>query len=293
MATMLKMFIPFTVTGLAMGMVYALLGMGLILLIRAVGVMNFAQGDLLMAGAYITYMLTADLGLPPVPMLLAALLIFAVNGAVFMFVCYMPVSNSKWPAATMICTLGASMVIREVLILLFKAAPKTMDPLIPGLLKVGSVVIEWQYIAVATVGLAVVAGVFLLFDKLYCGRVMQAASQDKYAAELMGIPINLTILATYVIVMAIAGIGGYLVSPIFMVTPTLGVLQMRAFAGVVIGGFGSLKGAVYGSVLVGLIEAYATYFTSSYKDVVVFAALILVLAIRPQGLFGETIAEKA
>jgi branched-chain amino acid transport system permease protein len=287
------MFIPFTVTGLAMGMVYALLGMGLILLIRAVGVMNFAQGDLLMAGAYITFMLATDIGLPPVPMLLAAVLVFAVCGAVFMAVCYLPVRNSKWPAATMICTLGASMVIRELLILFFSAAPKVMDPIVPGLLKLGSVVIEWQYIAVALVGVVVVCGVFLLFDKLYCGRVMQAASQDRYAAELLGIPINLTILATYIIVMAIAGIGGYLVAPVFMVTPTLGVLQMRAFAGVVIGGFGSLKGAVYGSVLVGLIESYATYFTSSYKDVVVFAALIVMLAVRPQGLFGETIAEKA
>lgn len=289
----MQMFLPLTATGIAMGMVYALLGMGLILLIRAVGVMNFAQGDLLMIGAYVTYMLTADFNLPLFPMFIIALIMFAVNGAIFMYTCYMPVRHSKWPAATMICTLGASMVIREGLVLLFGAAPKTMMPVVPGLLKLGSVVIEWQYILIIAVGVVVIWGVFMLFEKLYVGRVLQAASQDKYAAELLGIPINMTIMVTYMIVMAIAGIGGWLVAPIFMVTNTLGTLQMRAFAGIVIGGFGNLKGAVIGSLIVGLIESYSTYFTSTYKDVVVFAALIIMLTIRPQGIYGESIAEKA
>ncbi len=210
-----------------------------------------------------------------------------------MYSCYMPVRNSKWPAATVICTLGASMVIREGLIIIFSAQPRTVPPLVRGLVKIGSVVFEKQYIAIAVIGAFVIIGVFLLFDKLYCGKVMQAAAQSRYAGELLGIPINLTILATYIIVVTVAGIGGYLVAPLFMVTPVLNGLQLRAFAGVIIGGLGNLKGAVIGSLIIGLIESYSTYITTQYKDVVVFAALIIMLAVRPQGLFGESIAEKA
>lgn len=287
------MLLPLTVQGLAMGTVYAFLGMGLILLIRAVGVLNFAQGDLLMLGAYITAMLTLDLNLPLLGMFFVAVFMFAISAAIFMYSCYMPVRNSKWPAATMVCTLGASMVIREGLIIVFSAQPRMMPPLIPGLVKGVGVVFERQYIAIAVMGALLITGVFMLFEKLYCGKVMQAAAQNRYAGQLLGIPINLTILATYIIVAIAAGMGGYLVAPLFMVSPVLGVMQTRAFAGVVIGGLGSLKGAVIGSLIVGLIEAYSIYFTNQYRDVVVFAALILMLAVRPQGLFGETISEKA
>ena len=293
----MQMFLPLTVVGIAMGTIYAFLGMGLILLIRAVGVLNFAQGDMLMLGAYVTAMFTLDFKLPLLSMFFASLIVFSVCAAVFMYCVYMPVRSSKWPAASMICTLGASLVIREGLILLYSAQPRVAPPLVDGLIKIGSgggvVVFEKQYVAIAVLGAIIIAGVFLLFDKLYCGKVMQAAAQDGYAGQLLGIPIDLTILATYIIVMFISGIGGFLVAPLFMVSPTLGLMQGRAFAGVVIGGLGSLKGAVIGSVIVGLIETYSMSVTTQYKDAVVFVALLLMLAIRPQGLFGETIAEKA
>ena len=291
----LQMIIPLTVQGLAMGIVYAFLGIGLILLIRAVGVLNFAQGDLLMLGAYITAMLTLDFNAPLIVMFFVSLIMLAISAAVFMYTCYVPVRNSKWPAAALICTLGASMVIREGLILIFSAQPRMVPPLIRGLIRIGDggAIIEWQYIAIAVIGALVIAGVFILFDKAYCGKVMQAAAQNRYAGQLLGIPIDLTILATYIIVVVVAGIGGYLVAPLFLVSPVLGVMQLRAFAGVIIGGMGSLKGAVIGSLIVGLIETHSLHFTTQYRDVVIFGALILMLAIRPQGLFGESIAEKA
>lgn len=287
------MFVSLTVNGLAIGMVYALMAMGLILLIRAVGMMNFAQGDLLMIGAYITWALAFQLNLPAPLMLLCAFVIFALFGLLFMFAVYWPVRNSKWPAALMICTLGASIVIKEGVRLIWGSSPRSLPPIIPGVLRIGSVVVEYQYLVTILVGAVVMTGVFFLFEKLYAGRMMQAASQDKYAAELLGIPTIITTAATFVIVMLIAGTGGYLVAPIFLVTTSLGLLQLRAFAGVVIGGFGSLKGAIIGSILIGLIESYSTYITTTYKDVIVFAVLILVLVVRPQGLFGASIDEKA
>jgi len=293
----MQMFLPLTVVGIAMGTIYAFLGMGLILLIRAVGVLNFAQGDMLMLGAYVTAMFTLDFKLPLFSMFFLSLAVFAVCAAIFMYCVYMPVRNSKWPAASMICTLGASLVIREGLILLYSAQPRVAPPLVDGLVKIGSgagiIIFEKQYIAIAVLGGIIILGVFLLFDKLYAGKVMQAAAQDRYAGQLLGIPIDLTILATYIIVMFISGVGGFLVAPLFMVSPTLGLMQGRAFAGVVIGGLGSLKGAVIGSIIVGLIENYSMSVTTQYKDTVVFVALLLMLAFRPQGLFGETIAEKA
>lgn len=122
---------------------------------------------------------------------------------------------------------------------------------------------------------------------------MQAAAQDAYAANLLGVPTILTISATYIIVVSLAGIAGYMISPIFMVRNTLGTLQLRAFAGVVIGGFGNIKGAIIGSILVGLVESFSTLQFSGYKDVTVFLLLIIFLLFRPQGLFGEKIADKA
>jgi branched-chain amino acid transport system permease protein len=122
---------------------------------------------------------------------------------------------------------------------------------------------------------------------------MQAAAQDKYAAELLGIPTILTTAATYMIVVTLASIGGYMIAPVFLVNVTLGTLQLRAFAGVVTGGFGSVKGAIVGSLVIGLVESYSSTFTTTYKDAVVFLVLIVVLLFRPQGLFGERVADKA
>ena len=286
-------FLPLSVSGLCMGMVYALMGMGLVLLMRSVGVMNFAQGDLMVIGAYISFWLTNELNLPTIPMLFCCLIIFSLNAAIFMYGCYMPVRNSKWSQSAMICTLGADMIIREALILLFGAEYKSAEPLVPGLLKMGPVVIEWQYIAVIFLALLVIWAVFSLFDKMYAGKAMMAASQDRYAAQLLGIPINLTIYCTYMIVMIICGLAGWLIAPLFLVSTSLSALQSKVFAGMIIGGLGSLKGAVLGCIVIGLVEAYSTYVTTTYKDVVIFGVLLLMLMIRPQGFLGETNVEKA
>ena len=153
--------------------------------------------------------------------------------------------------------------------------------------------IQWQYILIVVIGVVIIAAIHLLFEKLYVGKMMQAACQDAYAANLMGVPSILTIAATYMIVTVVAGFGGYMVAPIYMVRNTLGTLQLRAFAGVVIGGFGSIKGAIIGSLIVGMVEVFSTMFLSSYRDVTVFLLLLVFLLFRPQGLFGEKIGDKA
>ncbi len=288
------------VNGVAMGMIYALMAMGLILLIRAIGVMNFAQGDLLMFGAFATCWLVVDLKLPLYLMIPLAMVSFALIGTIFMFTVYWPLRNATYPAATVISTMGAAMVLKEVATLIWGSLPRSMPPLMRNLttgkaavLRIGSISLQWQFVLTIIVGIVLIALVFILFEKLYAGRMMQAAAQDKYAAELLGIPTIITTLATYIIVVILASVGGYMISPIFMVSNTLGSLQLRAFAGVVIGGFGNIKGAILGSIIIGLVESYSTIQFSQYKDAVVFLVLIAFLLVRPQGLFGEKIADKA
>ena len=294
-----NVFVALTVNGLAMGVIYALLAMGLILLIRAVGVMNFAQGDLLMLGAYITCWLTVDLELPFWLMVLVALLCFAVVGLIFMFSVYWPLRNASYPAATVIATMGASMVLKELVTLLWGSLPRSMPSLVrtedgsAAVLQIGSINLQWQYVLTILVGIVIMALVFFLFEKMYVGKMMQAAAQDAYAASMLGIPTIATIAVTYIVVVIMVSVGGYMIAPIFMVSTTLGSLQLRAFAGVVIGGFGNIKGAIIGSLLVGLIESFSTLQFSSYKDVTVFVVLIIFLLVRPQGIFGERIADKA
>jgi branched-chain amino acid transport system permease protein len=292
--------VSLTVNGVAMGMIYALLAMGLILLIRAIGVMNFAQGDLLMFGAFVASALILDLKLPLYAMIPVALIAFAMIGVIFMFSVYWPLRNATYPAATVISTMGASMALKEIATLIWGSLPRSMPSLMTNpktgraaILKIAGVNLQWQFVLTIIVGAVLIVLVFILFEKLYAGRMMQAAAQDKYAAELLGIPTILTTAATYIIVVILASVGGYMISPIFMVSNTLGTLQLRAFAGVVIGGFGNIKGAIIGSLLVGLVESYSSIQFSQYRDAVVFIVLIVVLLIRPQGLFGEKVADKA
>ena len=235
-----SLFSNLFVNGLAMGMVYAMLAIGLILLIRAVGILNFAQGDLLMFGAYLTSSLILDVQVPGWLMVPIAMICFMVVGLVFMFGVYWPLRKASYPAATIIATMGASIILKESVTLIWGSVPRSLPAIItdaesrPGILHLGDVSIQWQYILIVVIGVVIIAAIHLLFEKLYVGKMMQAACQDAYAANLMGVPSILTIAATYMIVTVVAGFGGYMVAPIYMVRNTLGTLQLRAFAGVVI-----------------------------------------------------------
>jgi len=281
------------VTGLAMGAVYALMSMGLLLLIRAIGVLNFAQGDLFMFGAYIGWGLTNQAKLPLPGIVIALIPIFFIMAVIFMFGVYWPLRNSAWPTAIIICTIGASSILTESSRLIWGAQPMPLKPLIEGSLKIGTASIGYTFIITIAVGAILIAGVFFLFEKFYAGRIMQAAAQDKYAAEIMGIPTVITTLATYFIVMTIAGTAGYMIAPAFFVSPVLSSFQARAFAGVILGGWGSLKGSVIGSFIVGLIESFAAMYTTTYRETIVFMVLIIVLLVRPQGFFGSKVSDKA
>lgn len=290
---MLNTFVQLLVNGCAMGMIYALMAMGLILLVRAVGVLNFAQGDLLMMGAFIMFQLTMKMDLPLWGAFIVSLLVFVVMGSVFMLTCFWPVRNAKWSVAVTVCTIGASMVIKEGAKLYWGGSPLPVDPLAQGVFKIGAITLEKQYIIIILVSAVIIWAVFTLFEKLYAGKLLQAAASDPYAAQLCGIPPIITIMVTYIIVMSIVGFGGVLVAPIFLASVNLSSLQLRAFAGAIIGGFGNLKGAILGSILIGIIESFSIVITSTYKDAIVFLVMLIFLVVRPQGIFGDRVADKA
>lgn len=296
---MINTLISLTVNGLAMGIMYALVAMGLILLVKAVGVMNFAQGDLLMLGAYISSALILDLKLPFWVFVPTAMICFAVVGIIFMVTTYWPLREASYPQAVVIATMGAGYALKEIVQIVWGPIPRVVPSLIrdsqtgkAAMVTLFGANLQWQFVLVFVVCAALIGAIFLLFEKSYVGRMMQAAAQNKYAAELLGIPTILTIAATYILVNISVSTAGFMIAPIYFVSPALARMQLRAFAGVVLGGFGSLKGAIYGSLIIGLIESFSTLKWSEYKDAVVFLVLTLVLIVRPQGIFGEKVGDK-
>ena len=287
------MYLQLLIVGISMGMIYALLALGVVLLVRAVGVLNFAQGQLFMIGAYITFALSYQAGLPLYATIIIAILIFAIFGVLFMFSVYWPLRKSTWGATIIISCLGASTAITELTKLIWGSNPLVAAPLVKGTVTLAGAKLEYQYLFIIAICAVMILLVYLLFEKLYAGRLMQAAAQNKYAAELLGISTVITTAATYAISASISGIGGWLVAPLFLVSTSLSDLLLKGFAGMVIGGFGSIKGAVIGSILIGIIESYSVLITSTYKNAIVFLVLIIFLVVRPQGLFPQKIGEKA
>jgi Branched-chain amino acid ABC-type transport system, permease components len=276
-----------------MGMLYALMAMGLILIVKAVGVLNFAHGQLFMLGGYITWMFTYQANLPPGGVIICGIIAFALCGVAYMFAVYWPLKNSPWKVTVTISTLGASIALKELVRLIWGSIPLTASPIVEGVFRIGTAYLNYQYLFIIVIGAALMFGVYILFEKSFIGKIMQATAQDRYAAELIGIPTVVAIACTYMISLTLSGVGGWLAAPLFLVSQSLGSMAQKAFAGIVLGGFGSVKGAIVGCLLIGLIESFSILITDSYKDAVVFLVLIIVLVVRPTGIFGEKIAEKA
>lgn len=284
-----------------MGMVYALMSMGLVLLVRAVGLLNFAQGDLLALGAFIGCSFLLDVQMPLWAAAISSLVLYLLIGAIFCLLIYWPVRKSSYSAAVVISTLGASIVVRETALMIWGSYPIAMPAIFADansmnqrsiLLEIGGATISVQYIAVFVIALMAILLVFTLFEKLYVGRMLQAASQDRYAAQLIGIPVLITTVATYMISIGLAATAGFLVGPILMVSASLSNLQLYAFAGLVIGGAGDIKGAIVGSLLVGLISSFSALYFATYKDAIVFMVLIFFLIFKPNGLIKSRISVK-
>jgi branched-chain amino acid transport system permease protein len=280
--------------GLAIGCIYALIALGFVLIYNAVGAVNFAQGDLLVVGSYFGVLGVVGFGWSLWPTAALVLVGSALVGFLFQAFAYYPLRD-KPPINVVISCLGAGIFLRNGVQALAGPEPYTMAPFLDArLLTIFGVNIPSQNLAVILATLLILAFQSWLFAFTSLGRMLRATANDKYAARLCGIPVRKMIALTFVVSTVLAGLAGFMLVPIFLASPNMGSgLIVKAWIGVIVGGFGSLPGAVIGGILVGLLETFAAKMISSaYKDVITMMLLMVVLLVRPQGLFRSPVSEK-
>jgi branched-chain amino acid transport system permease protein len=282
-------------TGLGVGSIYALVALGFVLIYRATNVVNFAQGDFAMLGAFAMVVLCIDLGLPYWAGLLITIVLIAAFGALFNLGVYYPLRHRTF-LPVIISTIGASILLENGVLAAYGPRPQSL----PGVFEsqgfnLGPVFFDSQYLTILAVTLVLVVLQYLFFERTLIGKKMQAVSQDKEMASLLGIPVASMIMLTFVYSATLGGIAGILVAPILFVSVNMGAsIALKAFAASIIGGFGDVTGAIVGGLALGVIETFgASYISVPYKDAFGFIVLFVFLLFRPQGIFGERIAEKA
>jgi len=282
-------------TGIGVGSIYALVALGFALIYRDTNVVNFAQGDFAMLGAFSMVVLVIDLELPYWLSIIITLALLAGFGALFNLAVYYPLRNRSF-LPVIISTIGASILLENGVLATYGPRPQTLDSMfdLPGF-SIGDVFLDTQYIVILVVAVAMVALQYVFFERTLLGKKMQATSQDKEMASLLGIPVMTMIMITFMYSTALGGLAGILVAPVLFVTVGMGsTIALKAFAASIIGGFGDVKGAIVGGLAIGVIETFgASYISVPYKDAFAFLVLFGFLLVRPQGIFGEPISEKA
>jgi branched-chain amino acid transport system permease protein len=282
-------------SGLAIGAVYALVALGFVLIIRATNVVNFAQGDFAMLGAFAMMTMLTGLHLPYWISLLLTLAVMAAFGVLFNYGVYYPLRNRSY-LPVIISTLGASVFLQNTVLAVYGPQPKPLEKVFdtPGL-SVGGVFLDTQYLVIIAVTVFAVAFQYFFFEHTLLGKKLQATSQDKDMARLLGIPVAWMIALTFIYSATLGGLAGVLVGPILFVSIGMGsTVALKAFSATVIGGFGDVTGAIIGGLLLGVVESFAgSYISVPYKDAFAFLLLFVFLLVRPQGIFGEKISEKA
>ena len=277
------------IDGLSLGAIYALIALGYTMVYGIAKMLNFAHGDIIMVGAYAIYAMLAVTG-NPVVAFIAALILCTVLGVVIEKLAYKPLRGAS-PLAVLITAIGVSYLLQGVAQLIFGADQKTVSILDRlGNTHIGEYSIKISSIITLVCGAAIMAGLTLLVKKTRIGRAMLAVSEDKGAAQLMGVNVNTIIMITFAIGSALATFASIFYLPTTSISPTLGSMPgIKAFAAAVIGGIGSIPGAMLGGVLLGLIEniCLSIEAVASYTTAIEFGFLILILMIRPIGLLGK------
>lgn len=277
-----------------MGCIYALVGLGFILIYNATGGLNFAQGELVMLAAFVFYAVLAT-GVPYILAAVVTIAVMAMAGVIFQRLMFYPLRNRSF-LAFIIATIGFSIFARNLALLIWGPYPlKVRSFFDSDVVNIGNVVLTPEHLFIVVVTMVVLASQYALFFYTDLGRRLRATAQNAEVAQLMGIRSGQMIAITFALSTLLTGIAGVLLAPIFLVDTEMGLnLILKAFIAVIIGGFGSVPGAVVGGVIVGLLEILIAVFISSvYKDAIAFGILIMFLIAFPQGIFGERVAERA
>ena len=287
---MLINFIEQLINGLRTGSIYALIAIGYTMVYGIAKMINFAHGDIIMVGAYALYFSISVLGLPVPVALLLTVIVCSVLGVLIEKIAYKPLRKAQ-PLAVLITAIGMSFFLQSSSLLMFGSTPIPFQSVIPNEnIKVGPVIISSITLVTLIVTAVAMILLTLFINKTKLGSAMRAVSEDKGAAELMGINVNSTISMTFAIGSALAAVAGILyISQYQSMKPTLGALPgIKAFVAAVLGGIGSIPGAMLGGILLGLIESVSkAYISTELADAIVFGVLIVVLLFRPSGLLGK------
>lgn len=290
-------FLSNLITGISLGSIYAIIALGYTMVYGIAKMLNFAHGDVIMVGAYICFYAISSFNLPPVVGVLLAVLVCTILGVVIERLAYKPLRSAP-SLSVLITAIGVSYFLQNAALLLFSSAPKVF-PSIMGdkslQLFGGQLTISAVTIVTVVSCIVIMVALTLFTGKTKMGKAMRACSEDKGAAQLMGISVNFTISVTFAIGSALAAIAGVLLCSAYpSLMPTTGALPgIKAFTAAVFGGIGSIPGALLGGVLLGVIETFAkAYISTQLSDAIVFAVLIIVLLVKPTGLLGKQIREK-
>ena len=289
--------LQYLINGISIGSVYAIIALGYTMVYGIAKMLNFAHGDVIMVGAYISFCVTTYLGLPAVVSVIAAVIVCTLLGITIEGLAYKPLRGTP-SLAVLITAIGVSYFLQNAAQLIWGAAPKNFTSLVtmkPIMFFNGGLVITGEAILTVVVSALVMVGLTLFTNKTRTGKAMRAVSEDRDAAQLMGINVNRTISTTFAIGAALAAIAGVLLcSTVPTLQPTTGSMPgIRAFTAAVFGGIGSMPGAMLGGILLGIIETLSKkYISTDFSDAIVFAVLIVILLLKPAGLLGKQVQEK-
>ncbi|XCP83978.1 branched-chain amino acid ABC transporter permease [Roseburia hominis] len=291
-------FVSYLINGISLGSVYAIIALGYTMVYGIAKMLNFAHGDVIMIGAYVVLLAVTGAGMPPVVAVLIAVVFCTILGVAIERIAYRPLRNASSSLAVLITAIGVSYLLQNVALLIFGANTKSFTSVVsvPAIkLADGQLTISGETIVTIISCIVIMVGLTLFIRKTKAGQAMRAVSEDKGAAQLMGINVNATIALTFAIGSALAAVAGALLCSAYpTLTPYTGAMPgIKAFVAAVFGGIGSIPGAMIGGILLGVIEIFGkAYISSQIADAIVFGVLIVVLIVKPTGIFGKNIQEK-
>ena len=288
-------FLSNLINGLSLGSIYAIIALGYTMVYGIAKMLNFAHGDVIMIGAYVSFVSIYSLGTPPLLALLIAMCVCTILGIVIERLAYRPLRSAA-SLAVLITAIGVSYLLQNIALLLWTANTKVYPSIVEfEPLHFGGLTITGETIVSILVCIVIMVGLTLFTGKTKTGKAMRAVSENRQAAELMGISVNRTITITFAIGSALAAVAGVLYCSMYPVLiPTTGSIPgIKAFTAAVLGGIGSIPGTLVGGLLLGIIEIFGkAYINQELSDAIVFAVLIIILLVKPNGLMGKKVTEK-
>lgn len=276
------------ISGLSQGCVYGLIALGFVLIYKATEMVNFAQGDLMMLGAFLAFTFSNLFEWHFIWVVLATLLSLAIIGTLTERLVLRPMIGEP-PFSVLMITIGLGFIIRAIAGAVWGSEPRALDtPYAGGVLRMGDIILGYENVAIILGTLILCSLLYLFFRHTRLGIAMQASSQNQLAAYYVGIPVKRIYSMVWALSAAISATAGILVAPVSLIDPMMGFIGIKAFAAAIVGGFGSLPGAILGGLLIGVVEQLAgLYLPPGFSDTSAYLILLLMLLIRPEGIFAS------